>query len=109
HGSYVIAVLPLAPRSLLFPYTTLFRSAPTGPRRRAPPPSPTSPPPRKRPNPSRLRRSREDHGAGSFKWASGSFKWACRYPIFLRSEEHTSELQSRENFVCRLLLEEKKR
>src|SRR5207302_9775310 len=31
-----------------------------------------------------------------------------RYPSALRSEEHTSELQSRENLVCRLLLERKK-
>src|SRR5690606_40160935 len=33
----------------------------------------------------------------------------CRLPIFVatRSEEHTSELQSRENLVCRLLLEKK--
>src|SRR5690606_40437587 len=29
-------------------------------------------------------------------------------PFFIRSEEHTSELQSRENLVCRLLLEKKK-
>src|SRR5690606_40925613 len=32
-----------------------------------------------------------------------------RYMYLLRSEEHTSELQSRENLVCRLLLEKKKR
>src|SRR5690606_41095826 len=32
----------------------------------------------------------------------------CRFGVrFLRSEEHTSELQSRENLVCRLLLEKK--
>src|SRR5690606_14226029 len=31
-----------------------------------------------------------------------------RQVVFVRSEEHTSELQSRENLVCRLLLEEKK-
>src|SRR4249919_4104157 len=31
------------------------------------------------------------------------------YPRFARSEEHTSELQSRENLVCRLLLEKKKK
>src|SRR6266571_8485466 len=69
------------PRSTLFPYTTLFRS------------SPHRPPPRgiprvaecrsskaKRPPPGRARR---------------------------RSEEHTSELQSHVNIVCRLLLENK--
>src|SRR5207302_7216221 len=32
-----------------------------------------------------------------------------RFPVALRSEEHTSELQSRENLVCRLLLEKKKK
>src|SRR5690606_41144234 len=38
--------------------------------------------------------------------------WSTRFGIYLffqRSEEHTSELQSRENLVCRLLLEKKKR
>src|SRR5207302_8113408 len=34
--------------------------------------------------------------------------WAGTVPASLRSEEHTSELQSRENLVCRLLLEKKK-
>src|SRR5690606_41293171 len=34
-------------------------------------------------------------------------RWSCRCPP-IRSEEHTSELQSRENLVCRLLLEKKK-
>src|SRR5690606_39638302 len=36
-------------------------------------------------------------------------RWASRGPHSLRSEEHTSELQSRENLVCRLLLEKKKK
>src|SRR5690606_40100715 len=35
--------------------------------------------------------------------------WACTLFQRFRSEEHTSELQSRENLVCRLLLEKKKR
>src|SRR5690606_41231434 len=35
-------------------------------------------------------------------------EWWLLPVIFLRSEEHTSELQSRENLVCRLLLEKKK-
>src|SRR5690606_41003440 len=34
---------------------------------------------------------------------------ACRLLVSVRSEEHTSELQSRENLVCRLLLEKKKK
>src|SRR5690606_40502373 len=37
-----------------------------------------------------------------------SVHWQCRLAEQLRSEEHTSELQSRENLVCRLLLEKKK-
>src|SRR5690606_41545754 len=37
-------------------------------------------------------------------WMAGAFA----IPVILRSEEHTSELQSRENLVCRLLLEKKK-
>src|SRR2546427_6891134 len=63
------------PRSTLFPYTTLFRSAsasaatPAAPARSTPPEPPTPTP---------------------------------------RSEEHTSELQSQSNLVCRLLLEKKK-
>src|SRR5206468_10670562 len=36
------------------------------------------------------------------------FKWALRFPTCVRSEEHTSELQSRSDLVCRLLLEKKK-
>src|SRR5436309_7010832 len=47
---------------------------------------------------------------------SGLFQWTCRsdhrgIPLgtLSRSEEHTSELQSRENLVCRLLLEKKKK
>src|SRR5690606_41368554 len=43
---------------------------------------------------------------------SGSRRSSCGFAVSngrLRSEEHTSELQSRENLVCRLLLEKKKR
>src|SRR2546426_6275525 len=73
------------PRSTLFPYTTLFRSIPA---------SPSAPlcsaPPRQSfaltPGPAA--------GAGSLR---------------PRSEEHTSELQSPCNLVCRLLLEKKKK
>src|SRR5690349_23497946 len=86
------------PRSTLFPYTTLFRST--------------------------LR----DHGAMFLKPLEASssridgvatitrpeYLWNSRtymYPIHTgrnRSEEHTSELQSRRDLVCRLLLEKKK-
>src|SRR2546427_1160901 len=67
------------PRSTLFPYTTLFRS-----RGRAP----------RRPSHPGLRRS-------------GAAKSRVRRAA--RSEEHTSELQSQSNLVCRLLLEKKKK
>src|SRR2546430_12335926 len=75
------------PRSTLFPYTTLFRSSGRprrgrvrDPRRRA-----DSPPRQRLQAPHRLRPP----------------------PGRLRSEEHTSELQSQSNLVCRLLLEKK--
>src|SRR5262249_61329051 len=71
------------PRSTLFPYTTLFRS---GGR-----PEPSHDPARRRAPALRARRRRD----------------AAR--VVLRSEEHTSELQSLTNLVCRLLLEKKKK
>src|SRR5258706_12095489 len=67
------------PRSTLFPYTTLFRSKESG-RRLA------------RFAPGQIARIVLDAGAGANR----------------RSEEHTSELQSLTNLVCRLLLEKKK-
>src|SRR3712207_8788459 len=82
------------PRSTLFPYTTLFRSlpAPVGvarqPRRhRRPRPRAVAPPRPARPP------VRQDPARGA---------------AAPRSEEHTSELQSRQYLVCRLLLEKKK-
>src|SRR3712207_8663865 len=90
------------PRSTLFPYTTLFRSHP-------------------------LRRAGDDHVAGPQREAEGELVDDLLYvedhlggvavlpllPIHPeadagRSEEHTSELQSRQYLVCRLLLEKKK-
>src|SRR5947207_9690514 len=73
------------PRSTLFPYTTLFRS----PR-----------PPAASPSPSARR------GAPRIPTATPS-PWAAR--VAGRSEEHTSELQSHSDLVCRLLLEKKKK
>src|SRR2546429_6642288 len=71
------------PRSTLFPYTTLFRSALAA---RA------------------LARERDAHlGTGDDVMAA-----VARLREELRSEEHTSELQSRLHLVCRLLLEKKK-
>src|SRR2546427_2269242 len=74
------------PRSTLFPYTTLFRSPC---RRRG----------SSRPRRASWRRGRRARGCR----ACGS----GRRPS--RSEEHTSELQSQSNLVCRLLLEKKKK
>src|SRR5258708_13193653 len=75
------------PRSTLFPYTTLFRSS-NAPNGLAVDPD----------NANRLylatwARDKGEHGDGG--------------GIFLRSEEHTSELQSPDHLVCRLLLEKK--
>src|SRR2546428_7434835 len=78
------------PRSTLFPYTTLFRSAPG--RFRWPPPRRRCRSPASGPNGLSLAASRR----ARFRRARG------------RSEEHTSELQSRSDLVCRLLLEKKK-
>src|SRR5438876_2487226 len=75
------------PRSTLFPYTTLFRSVPTKPQRRA------------LPRPLARDGDRDRH------WE----RRPQRGPIQARSEEHTSELQSPVHLVCRLLLEKKKK
>src|SRR3712207_8557356 len=75
------------PRSTLFPYTTLFRSRPRGQ------------------NPGQAA-SEAEHGAASS--ADCSQPGLSRSSVVLRSEEHTSELQSRQYLVCRLLLEKKK-
>src|SRR2546426_6975914 len=72
------------PRSTLFPYTTLFRSRTARHRRRAPLRSPV----------------------GS---AHDEVRCASASAARVRSEEHTSELQSPCNLVCRLLLEKKNR
>src|SRR5690349_24232060 len=74
------------PRSTLFPYTTLFRSRRAHDRRARPALQRRRP--RARPSGVAQRRAREDPAR--------------------RSEEHTSELQSRRDLVCRLLLEKKK-
>src|SRR2546427_5432051 len=72
------------PRSTLFPYTTLFRSEPPEQARRKP-------------------------------WFINFTQELLRRleedvpPTTVRSEEHTSELQSQSNLVCRLLLEKKKK
>src|SRR5690606_41945323 len=52
----------------------------------------------------RLQRRWQSCASTSARWARARVRWRCRST---RSEEHTSELQSRENLVCRLLLEKK--
>src|SRR5438270_9083176 len=87
------------PRSTLFPYTTLFRSAPITP---GATPTATSP---LTLMPLRLSRCSVGHG-GSLGPLHGC---VAGISITTRSEEHTSELQSQSNLVCRLLLEKKKK
>src|SRR5256885_9626387 len=90
------------PRSTLFPYTTLFRSPKKGG--------------------DLMARSRKDKTAGSFRIilpvltngydggivSERAFDRQRNNAAVVRSEEHTSELQSPCNLVCRLLLEKKK-
>src|SRR3712207_7258576 len=77
------------PRSTLFPYTTLFRSSSAGIR-------PTSTP-------------RTTSGTACSNQRSSTSATALPALKIRRSEEHTSELQSRQYLVCRLLLEKKKK
>src|SRR5690606_40156537 len=85
------------PRSTLFPYTTLFRSTRAHfLHRRLIEPAPVV----RELLPIRLQTARLAE--------RGELSDSTPAPINDRSEEHTSELQSRENLVCRLLLEKKK-
>src|SRR5687768_18581598 len=68
------------PRSTLFPYTTLFRSCPVT--------------------------SSSTSTSANLKYVLTDMQGSTRA---VRSEEHTSELQSRLHLVCRLLLEKKKK
>src|SRR5687768_17679546 len=76
-----LLIIRLPPRSTLFPYTTLFRS-------------------------------RASRSSRSTAWSTATARSRCTRPRAgpsrrSRSEEHTSELQSRLHLVCRLLLEKK--
>src|SRR2546430_10170175 len=84
------------PRSTLFPYTTLFRSAGAGRVSH-------------RGLPAAREISRAGAGAGG-RGGRGRDRRTVHRPDGRRprSEEHTSELQSQSNLVCRLLLEKKK-
>src|SRR5687768_18150217 len=92
--------MPTRPQSpTLFPYTTLFRSH----ARRA-----------RGGDAGRGRGASAGGGAGARRTRGAGvnerrLRWTIRLGIVLRSEEHTSELQSRLHLVCRLLLEKKKK
>src|SRR5258708_23994478 len=78
------------PRSTLFPYTTLFRSRYRAPENRA------------SARPLILRSATDASHCADRNWARVN-------GFSQRSEEHTSELQSPDHLVCRLLLEKKKK
>src|SRR5687768_17768010 len=82
-------LIPRPPRSTLFPYTTLFRSACAGA--------------------ARLWSNREIPVVGNRQQLRPVDLAGFDFQplVFRRSEEHTSELQSRLHLVCRLLLEKK--
>src|SRR5688572_32498151 len=85
------------PRSTLFPYTTLFRSVHVWATDRNVRPA------------ARARVLHHSWNTGPSPCRAGSIgrrNWRCSQN---RSEEHTSELQSQSNLVCRLLLEKKKK
>src|SRR3712207_7103873 len=88
------------PRSTLFPYTTLFRSVQGSVRRRD---TATS----TRPDRSRARTSAATGSQGHSE-AKCATSQTAGPGTSCRSEEHTSELQSRQYLVCRLLLEHNK-
>src|SRR3712207_7895796 len=95
------------PRSTLFPYTTLFRSYDPG--RAALVLAPGDPDGADAPGRVRLGPA-PDRGADRLHHPPARPRAAGARPHDLepRSEEHTSELQSRQYLVCRLLLEKKK-
>src|SRR5256885_6100163 len=94
------------PRSTLFPYTTLFRSA-RQPNRADP--LPAAPPAHGGGALRRLARCLAEHElVGDGQQGKPGRRHHQRLARVGRSEEHTSELQSPCNLVCRLLLEKKK-
>src|SRR5438477_7032733 len=84
------------PRSTLFPYTTLFRSRGAAARIPGPEAAPRSGDGVRHARRARRADARDEHHR-------------LTEALLQRSEEHTSELQSHVNLVCRLLLEKKKK
>src|SRR5690606_40947828 len=103
HACFLL-VLRRPPRSSLFPYTTLFRSiccASCASVTRILPPLSVY----LQALASRLSSNWRRRRASPCRYIGACGNCSCR--CCCRSEEHTSELQSRENLVCRLLLEKK--
>src|SRR3712207_8342115 len=92
--SFFFLMIRRPPRSTLFPYTTLFRSRSPSTRTSAPRSA------------SATDRCTASHSHRSRRRLTSTDVSAAR-PSRPRSEEHTSELQSRQYLVCRLLLEKK--
>src|SRR5206468_11209596 len=99
--SFFFLLLRPPPRSTLFPYTTLFRSrgedsSDIGAHRQST-------------KTSTRRATSPDRTAAPTTACVGSLRLVTANASATRSEEHTSELQSRSDLVCRLLLEKKKK
>src|SRR5207253_4143717 len=106
--SHFLLLSPRPPRSTLFPYTTLFRSADRHERRRKDDVAQRClrhDPSAVREHPRLRRGSRRPRARVPQRLRDGA-QLPARAAV--RSEEHTSELQSRGHLVCRLLLEKKK-
>src|SRR3989442_3043759 len=85
--SFFFLMIRRPPRSTLFPYTTLFRSVVAQPA---------------------FGDAGQHAGVGCRQAQQVLAQWHGALALPVRSEEHTSELQSRPHLVCRLLLEKKK-
>src|SRR5262249_61516605 len=90
HAPFLFFMIPPPPRSTLFPYTTLFRSF-------------------RRPGAELVRARDAPVSERRTAHRPSQDLLGRRRDRALRSEEHTSELQSLTNLVCRLLLEKKKK
>src|SRR5688572_31503267 len=96
------------PRSTLFPYTTLFRSVSPRVTWGTSPDQPITVDERV-PNPAAQTTPQQRDAAMRALQYMGLQPGTSLQGLAIRSEEHTSELQSQSNLVCRLLLEKKKK
>src|SRR5690606_41607974 len=102
---YLLFMQRRPPGLALFPYTTLFRSSPRARRSAREKASSTT---ILRSTTKKIRLGAVRSSTGRSAWHASAKTAISMHAVFPRSEEHTSELQSRENLVCRLLLEKKK-